>query len=52
MVYTIKISDLSDNSLQHMIDWCICGIEFGHSGFKNNFLMLLDEKLKRQEIYE
>ncbi len=50
MTYTLKTEDLSDRSLQFMIDWCISGLELGNMEFKSNFIRLLSEKLKRQEI--
>lgn len=51
MNYSIKIEQINNNSLQFLINWCISGYKEGKEGFIKLFYMLLDEKLKRNEIY-
>lgn len=50
MDYSIRICEIGDNTLQFLLDWAAIGVKANAYGFDKMFLMLLDEKLKRNEI--
>lgn len=50
MDYTIRLCEIGDNTLQFLLDWASIFLKQGNYNYRKMFVMLLDEKLKRQEL--
>ena len=48
-MYSLRINELNDRTLQFVLDWCSIGIKGGNYEFDKVFLKLLKEKLDRNE---
>jgi len=49
MTYTYRISEIPNLTLQFLLEWSMIAVKKGERQFERLFLLLLDEKLKRNE---